>query len=156
MTMLRTHGMSVHDRLLVRRTIVNGCWVWSGSLNSKGYGRITVDKRRLLVHRVAWVELRGELPDGVGVLHTCDNPPCFNPEHLFLGDGVANMQDAISKGRDGGTGRINREKDCCDNGHEFTSANTRIDPERGRVCRECARIRNREYKARLRLARIAA
>jgi hypothetical protein len=51
------------------------------------------------VHRVAWKEWIGPIPDGLCVLHRCDNPPCFNPDHLFLGTKTDNHEDMVRKGR---------------------------------------------------------
>lgn len=79
------------------------CWEWAGSVNKKtGYGQISEsgDKRKmLLVHRVAYILTYGEIPNGLFVLHSCDNKKCCNPKHLFLGTQQDNMTDKVSKGR---------------------------------------------------------
>lgn len=81
----------------------DGCWGWSGTLDEKGYARVRtwVDDRWIprLAHRVSWELHRGPIPDGMSVLHTCDNPPCVKPEHLFLGTQLDNVRDCIAKGR---------------------------------------------------------
>lgn len=92
------------DRFYPRLSPVpSGCIEWTGPLDDHGYGRISEGGRggRILkAHRVGWELLNGPVPDGLYVLHHCDNPPCCNPAHLFLGDQVANVQDMIAKGRD--------------------------------------------------------
>lgn len=77
------------------------CWLWKGSKNIKGYGQIYNRETNapILAHRAAWELLRGPVPEGQWVLHKCDNPACVNPEHMFIGDHVGNMNDASSKGR---------------------------------------------------------
>lgn len=82
----------------------SGCWLWTGAPVRKGYGRIHVGGRRpkgrdILAHRFSWAVSWGPIPNGAWVLHRCDNPPCVNPDHLFLGDHVANMADMAAKGR---------------------------------------------------------
>lgn len=76
----------------------NGCWEWNGCINSK-YGAFRFRKKPQKAHRVSWVIHNGEIPDGLQVLHKCDNPPCTNPEHLFLGTNADNMKDMVSKKR---------------------------------------------------------
>lgn len=76
-----------------------GCWLWTGSKNRQGYGETMFRKRHLRANRVAYELANGPIPEGLMVLHSCDNPPCVNPDHLFLGTGTDNMQDCIRKGR---------------------------------------------------------
>lgn len=83
------------------------CWLWNGSRTPDGYGQITVGSARdgtaarVHPHRLAWVLANGEIPDGLHVCHACDNPPCCNPQHLWIGTHADNMHDMISKGRKG-------------------------------------------------------
>lgn len=89
-------GYSLDRHFLVTET---GCWEWQGNRNAGGYGRTTVNGVRMLSHRAMWEREHGVIPDGMLVLHTCDNPPCINPAHLFLGTHFDNTADAREKGR---------------------------------------------------------
>jgi hypothetical protein len=76
------------------------CWEWQAARNAKGYGRLTSGRGvHLKAHRVAFVLFGGVIPDNLFVLHTCDNPSCCNPGHLFVGTPKDNMVDKIKKGR---------------------------------------------------------
>jgi hypothetical protein len=78
----------------------DACWPWLASTTSWGYGQIWVGETNLGAHRVAWSLAHGcSVPAGGHVLHHCDNPPCVNPAHLFLGTDVDNIRDRDSKGR---------------------------------------------------------
>lgn len=76
----------------------NGCWEFTGFKNLKGYGKLRSSGQQL-AHRVSWVIHNGDIPKGMLVCHKCDNPPCCNPDHLFLGTAKDNAHDAIKKGR---------------------------------------------------------
>ena len=75
------------------------CLEWDGSVNNKGYGRLTYRGDSWYAHRRAWVICNGPIPDGLQVNHHCDNSLCVNPEHLYLGTQKDNMQDASRRGR---------------------------------------------------------
>lgn len=77
----------------------SGCWEWQRHRDPAGYGTISVNRRRYRAHRLAYEFRVGSIPDGVQVLHRCDNPPCCNPDHLFLGTALDNMMDMTAKGR---------------------------------------------------------
>lgn len=78
----------------------NGCLEWQGNRLAKmGYGQISVNGRVIGVHRYAWERANGPVPLGLMVLHRCDNPPCCNVSHLFLGTNADNMADRKAKGR---------------------------------------------------------
>jgi hypothetical protein len=90
------------ERLFAKLDMSGGpdaCWEWQGSRDKGGYGKIGNDHRILGTHRVAYEIANGPIPDGLFVLHTCDNPPCCNPRHLFLGTHLVNMLDMLTKGR---------------------------------------------------------
>jgi len=75
------------------------CWGWVGGRYSNHYGRFYVNRLPVRAHRFAYEDKVGDIPKGVFVLHKCDNPPCCNPSHLFLGTNRDNMADASKKGR---------------------------------------------------------
>jgi uncharacterized protein (DUF433 family) len=76
------------------------CWPWIGAIDQTGgYGRFVVDRYTSYAHRVVWVMTHGPVPEGMDVLHHCDNPPCVNLAHLYLGDHTRNMQDRKQRGR---------------------------------------------------------
>lgn len=95
--------MQSHLEVLMSRVekLSSGCWVWTGPTNKKGYGRIGIRVKRAsrLAHRAAWLLMVGDIPPGIFVCHHCDNPPCCNPAHLFLGTNKENKEDSKRKGR---------------------------------------------------------
>ncbi len=94
------------DRVRIQE---NGCWLWVGSTDEKGYGLTRVDndfglQETMRAHRVSYLAFRDEIPEGMSVLHYCDTPRCVNPEHLFCGFQAGNMADMRKKGRDNSFG----------------------------------------------------
>jgi len=76
------------------------CWMWTSAKTPQGYGYITIKRgKSKKAHRISYEIHCGPIPDGQQVLHRCDNPPCVNPEHFFLGTNLDNVRDKVSKGR---------------------------------------------------------
>jgi len=95
-----------------------GCWLWTASKDSWGYGHIRIDTVLTKAHRFMYSEHNGKIPEGLKVCHRCDTPACINPEHLFLGTDADNMKDRDQKGRNAkgemhGTSKLT-EKDVID------------------------------------------
>lgn len=95
---------SAEYRAKFRSKIVVGkpdeCWLWVGGMSSNGYGAAYLESQKLISsHRAAWIVANGEIPDGLAVLHRCDNKRCCNPAHLFLGTYGENNTDRSQKGR---------------------------------------------------------
>ncbi len=97
------NGLAHRQNLLSRfesffeRGDPDSCWEWKGGRHGKGYGQFGNPTRK--AHRVAWEMYCGPVSNGLHVLHRCDNPPCVNPKHLFLGTNLDNVRDKIAKGR---------------------------------------------------------
>lgn len=102
------------------------CWFWTGFKDRDGYGSVTVDKKSTRSHRWIFEQFYGQIPVGWFVCHTCDNPSCVNPFHLFPGTHTDNVRDSISKGRFRGGGWVMASRDSCKKGHPFNEENTRI------------------------------
>lgn len=118
------------------------CWPWIAGHNRDGYGSFRVDDHTELAHRVAWAEANGPVPDGMDVLHTCDNPPCCNPRHLFLGTAADNARDSVAKGRHQAA-----RKTECKHGHPFDEVNTLVEIVTGkRICLACRADRARRWR----------
>jgi len=100
------------------------CWLWQASLSHRGYGATRHSGRTINAHRLAWIFTHGTVPEGLSVLHRCDNRRCCNPAHLFLGTPKDNTQDAIRKGRL-----------CCGEAINFA----KLTPEKVRQMRELHR-----------------
>jgi hypothetical protein len=86
-------------RLVQNSQIENPCWIWLKRKDDDGYGRITFRRTTISVHRLAYAVFKGDFDDVWHVCHTCDNPPCINPKHLWLGTNNDNMKDRDKKGR---------------------------------------------------------
>lgn len=137
---------------------MSGCWLWDGHVNSRGYGLLPIGSRsdgsrsKVLAHRFSYVLHKGGIPDGLGVLHRCDNPYCVNPDHLFVGNQIVNMQDCKAKGRTAGPPKAH----ACPKGHVYDEINARI-PKNGygKICRACQREAQRKYRIRAALGTVA-
>jgi hypothetical protein len=146
-----------------RKVVKNGpneCWGWNGAVNPGGYGKLGRDGDRngtLIASRVAWELAHGPIPEGLFVLHHCDNPPCCKTEpderfpegHLFLGTVLDNTRDMIEKQRHrwglkrapklGWSPSKAPRGNKCYRDHEFTPENTMTYPDGRRACKTCWR-----------------
>lgn len=109
------------------------CLIWWGATNSHGYGYFYArdTKSHEAVHRRAYENAYGPIPDGMVVMHTCDTPACFAAEHLVLGTQSENIKQSVARGR-----HANGAKTHCPHGHEYTLENTYAYRGR-RNCRAC-------------------
>jgi hypothetical protein len=80
------------------------CWTWSRGGNKRGYGTVRMKRGVISAHRLAYMLTHGEIPADLCVCHTCDNPLCCNPAHLWVGTQLDNVADMVAKGRGLGRG----------------------------------------------------
>lgn len=127
-----------------RIDITAGCWEWTLGKDEWGYGTVRFRRKMRKVHRVAAHLFLGfDLESDTRVLHHCDNPTCFNPEHLFFGTDADNAHDRDSKGR-----QWNMKKTHCSKGHPFKGVNL-YRYKTSRYCKECNRTRSREWSRKM-------
>lgn len=91
--------MDKHIRFWKRVNKTASCWEWQGARNKTGYGTVCFNYKTWRTHRYAWHITYGSIPVNLCVLHHCDNPPCVNPDHLWLGTHADNVRDRENKGR---------------------------------------------------------
>ena len=113
------------------------CIEWDMCLDARYYGRKSVKTavgwRPMLVHRLVWEEVRGPIPEGMSILHRCDNPPCINIDHLFIGTQGDNMRDMTAKGHN-----AQKERTHCPKGHPLEAPNLVTSPSvKQRKCLKC-------------------
>ena len=129
-------------------TATADCIIWSGAVNANGYGRVGSPLHgQTLAHRLAYMEAKGPIPEGLSIDHLCRVKLCVNPDHLEAVTFAENTRRGIA---------ARSPRTHCRRGHEFTPDNTKIGSDGYRTCRTCFRDRDREAHARIRaLAQLA-
>lgn len=128
-----------------RVKVEGDCWLWTKHLDEDGYGKyssriLRARHRTNRAHVLAWLHMRGDLPDGLVLDHLCKRRSCVNPYHL---DPVTH---AVNNSRGSSWSAVNARKTHCKHGHEFNKVNTRVHKGK-RYCRVCQRIRAKERYA---------
>ena len=139
----------VRDRLLKRLHPEpnSGCWLWDGGANDVGYGKMRVGECDEYVHRLAYKEFRGPIPDGMVLDHLCRTPACCNPDHL----------EPVTHGENIRRGYAVKPRPThCPRGHEYTGDNAITRPDGRVVCRTCKRRVGLAYMRARRAAAIVA
>lgn len=121
-----------------RVTKTNTCWIWNGSRLKFGHGNLRVNGKHILAHRFSWIVANNREPENL-ILHTCDNPICVNPEHLYDGTHKQNTVDSVDRKR-----HYEAAKTHCQYGHEFSLENTYL-YKNSRICKVCRNRRNLEH-----------
>lgn len=139
-----------HFRFWIKvKPVESGCWEWQAGRDEDGYGQFGPTHGHCLrAPKFAYQQFVGDVPDGLIVMHTCDNPPCVRPDHLRLGTYAENTADMFRKGRHPGNGY--REKTHCKNGHPLSGENLEFQGAGHRKCRTCRRLTQNRYDARQR------
>lgn len=103
--------VSIKNRLFKNINKDNaGCWLWTGAIDGGGYGSLRFNRKVEKVHRIsAYVFFDFDLSSDKQILHHCDNPLCFNPEHLYIGDTSKNMKDRRNRDRAGANHKLTKE-----------------------------------------------
>jgi hypothetical protein len=145
-------GCSVIDRLMFRTALLsNGCWEWRGCVNHRGYGLAWDGKKLRIVHRVAYEELVGPIPDGLQIDHLCRNRPCINPAHLEPVTALTNVLRSANGERGKNLVAMQASKTHCPQGHPYSGDNlytSETRPRSGRQCKECRRAATRRWSQR--------
>ncbi len=136
-----TLGARFVDKVDVRD---GACWIWQGSRNDRGYGKVLLNNPRLIyAHRLAHLALVGPIPSGAEIDHLCRNPPCVNPEHLEAVSHTTNVRrgESVAASRARALARTH-----CRRGHEMTDQNKVLRVNGTYDCRTCRRIRKQRQR----------
>lgn len=127
-----------HAKLPIERYRIdeNGCWVWTGFVNDRGYGQVCLaGRRKVQAHRLLWEHLRGPIPEGYDIDHLCRVTSCVNPDHLEPVTPEENQRRRLE------ANELGAYATTCGRGHAWADGNEYVTPKTGRrTCRACHRI----------------
>lgn len=124
-------------RFWTKVSFTSSCWLWTANQNGRGYGRVVQDGASRPVHRVAFEEFNGQIPEGMEIDHLCKVRHCVNPAHLRVVTHLENVR--AGDGAWMRQAQLGRSKTHCNAAHEFTPENTWIRKNGTRQCRQCRR-----------------
>lgn len=143
------------------------CWLWTGSLDNKGYARISYRaedgrRRSVAVHRITFEQSNGPIADGLEIDHLCRRRNCVRPLHLEAVSHIENLRRGIGvwggaraskapSNRGKNAGSFNRSKSRCSKGHPYSGANLYLHPSGRRQCRACQRTHKTTYRRKVNL-----
>ena len=143
MVVCYSEPMNTIEKLLAKvRKEKDGCWIWLGHKDKRGYGQTSL-RGRDWAHRIFYRHFKGQIPEGTEIDHKCNTPSCVNPKHL---QAISHRENQL-RGRSW-VGK-NARKTHCPKAHPYSKRNTYINPHGARVCRACAKDRERKYLASL-------
>lgn len=136
-------SLPIPDRFWPKVDKSGDCWNWTANRNVRGYGMFSIRSGYMrTAHRVSYELCNGPIAEGLFVCHSCDNPSCVNPAHLWLGTHMDNMMDREAKGRNASTKKMH-----CPRGHEYSGDNVQKTSAGKRLCRTCIAVVNAKSRA---------
>lgn len=134
------------------KTDSNGCWIWQLSKEKKGYGRMKVNYKTLMAHRVSYEAFVKNIPEGLQIDHLCKNTSCVNPDHLEPVTAKENLHRSSLTDR----WKAKKQISHCPQGHEYTESNTLIKKNAwGNDCRNCRKCNSEREKVRYNAKKLA-
>jgi hypothetical protein len=143
-TIMFDEPVVLDDRFWSKVNKTDTCWLWTASVNHDGYGKFSYKKRTFWVHRLSYLAIIGEIPEGMPLDHLCRVRNCVNPDHL---EPVTNKENIL---RGEGPSAQNAKKTHCPQGHKYNKENTYIYKfTQKRACRMCDKLKKREKRKKL-------
>ena len=119
------------------------CWLWTAGKQKEGYGKFWFNGKTQTAHILSYELHKGPIPKGKQINHThSHNKHCVNPDHLYAGTQEENMQDRLRDGKN-----PNKNKTHCKHGHEYNAESTYYHPNNQRVCKQCKKMHDANWKA---------
>lgn len=129
---------TISERFWAKTDRAGNCWLWTGSMDSCGYGMFKFDGSMRGAHRWAWQDANGPIPDGLEIDHLCRVRNCVNPDHMECVSHAENV-------RRGDVGSLNRRKTHCPQGHPYSGANLGMSNAGRRQCLRCLRAQSVQF-----------